>query len=255
VSVRSWGRDELLAAFNLYCRTPFGRLHRLNPDVIALARGLGRTPSAVAMKLCNFASLDPAQQERQVSGLRNASRADREVWEEFSAHPESVAVESQECIQRVVGALPPGAIIGDDQLAAVPERTEAVREAKVRLVQGFFRAAVLASYGSECAMCDLSMPDLVNASHIVPWRVDSQRRADPRNGLALCVLHDRAFDRGLVAVDETLRIVVSSRLRVVEGSTVCQVAFLSREGATLRPPTRFAPDQSALAYHREHVFR
>ena len=38
---RNWSRDELLAAFNLYCRTPFGRLHRGNPDIIALAGRLG----------------------------------------------------------------------------------------------------------------------------------------------------------------------------------------------------------------------
>lgn len=50
-----WTRDELLIAFNLYCRTPFGRLHRGNPDIIAMAELLGRTPSSVSMKLCNFA--------------------------------------------------------------------------------------------------------------------------------------------------------------------------------------------------------
>ena len=57
---RGWTRDELLVAFNLYCKTPFGRLHQRNPEIIRLASALGRTPSALAMKLVNFASLDPA---------------------------------------------------------------------------------------------------------------------------------------------------------------------------------------------------
>lgn len=255
MSARSWDRSELLAAFHLYCRTPFGRLHRRNPDVVALAQVLDRTPSAVAMKLCNFASLDPVQGERKVAGLRNASRADREIWEAFSADPEGVAVESYECIQRAGGLPSADAFVDGTELVAAPEVTEALRETSVRLVQGFFRTAVLASYGAACAMCDVSAPELVNASHIVPWRVDRRRRADPRNGLALCVLHDRAFDRGLVGLDTALRIMVSPRLRATAGGTVCEVAFLDREGMSIRLPTRFAPDPGAVAYHREAVFQ
>ena len=52
--------DELLLTLHLYCRTPFGKLHQTNPEIIKLAQIIGRTPSAVAMKACNFASLDPA---------------------------------------------------------------------------------------------------------------------------------------------------------------------------------------------------
>lgn len=42
----AWSRDELLGAFRLYCRRPFGKLHQRNPEIIALGRVLGRTPSA-----------------------------------------------------------------------------------------------------------------------------------------------------------------------------------------------------------------
>jgi hypothetical protein len=65
---RDWTRDELILAFNLYCKTPFGKIHIRNPDVIALATAIGRTPSAVSWKLANFARLDPPLQERKVSG-------------------------------------------------------------------------------------------------------------------------------------------------------------------------------------------
>jgi len=64
-----WSRDQRLVTFRLYCRTPFGRLHRNNPEIIELARLIGRTPSAVAMKAVNFASLDPVQQARNIAGL------------------------------------------------------------------------------------------------------------------------------------------------------------------------------------------
>ena len=55
-----WTRDPLLIALRLYMRTPFGRLHGRNPEIIHLATKIDRTPSALAMKACNFASLDPA---------------------------------------------------------------------------------------------------------------------------------------------------------------------------------------------------
>lgn len=55
-----WQEDELLLTLHLYCRTPFGKLHKTNPDIIQLANTIGRSPSAVALKAVNFASLDPS---------------------------------------------------------------------------------------------------------------------------------------------------------------------------------------------------
>jgi len=60
---RNWTRDELILAMSLYCRLPFGKFHKGNPEVIQLAESIQRTPSSVGMKLCNLASLDPVQQE------------------------------------------------------------------------------------------------------------------------------------------------------------------------------------------------
>src|SRR5271155_4885876 len=56
---RDWTREELIVAFNLYCKIPFGRIHIRNPLIIELAKAIGRTPSAVSWKLANFARLDP----------------------------------------------------------------------------------------------------------------------------------------------------------------------------------------------------
>ena len=56
---RRWTRSELLAALNMYCQLPFGRLHASNPAIIQLAHAMERSPAALAMKLVNIASLDP----------------------------------------------------------------------------------------------------------------------------------------------------------------------------------------------------
>ena len=98
-SGKSWTHYELILAMNLYCKLPFGQLHRGNPLIIEVAQKLGRTPSSLSMKLCNLASLDPYQQARGIKGLRGASRADREVWEEFNSNWEQLGVASEEKLQ------------------------------------------------------------------------------------------------------------------------------------------------------------
>ena len=66
ISKTNWSRDELIVAFNLYCKTPFTKINAKNKAVIELAPIVGRSPSAVALKLANFARLDPALQERNI---------------------------------------------------------------------------------------------------------------------------------------------------------------------------------------------
>jgi len=53
-----WTKEQVKLGFNLYCQLPFGKLHKGNPEIIELAKLIGRTPSAVAMKLCNLVSID-----------------------------------------------------------------------------------------------------------------------------------------------------------------------------------------------------
>ena len=62
-----WSREELIIAFNLYCKTPFGKIDERNPEIIFLAKVIGRTPGAVSWKLANFARLDPILKERNIS--------------------------------------------------------------------------------------------------------------------------------------------------------------------------------------------
>lgn len=241
-------------AFNLYCRTPFGRLHSRNPDIIALARRLRRTPASVSMKLCNFASLDPVQRARQIAGLRNVSEADRAIFAEFDRDWEALAAESEAALERLHIDMATRPQKGPPEDHPAPEETEAVRSVRVRRAQSLFRATVLASYDFACAISGISVPALLDAGHIIPWANDPSRRIDPRNGIALSALHERAFDRGLITISEDLRVVVSGRLRVRRASEIHRSALLDIDGKPLRRPTRYAPDPEALAYHRERIF-
>jgi len=248
-----WTNDELLVVFRLYCRTPFGKLHQRNPDILDISKLLGRSPSAVGMKACNFASLDPAQRSRKVAGLGNVSKADRDLWERFENDSEGVAAEAEAVYARLSGR-----DLASDEwdfgITLPLGPTEVTRSVRTRCVQSFFRAAVLTSYEYRCALTGLAVPELLNASHIIPWKTDAKRRADPRNGIALNVLYDRAFDRGLITFDTSLRVMLSERL-----VCACPSAFQSQilcqlKGRQLQLPPRFAPDPVAIAYHRENIF-
>jgi putative restriction endonuclease len=246
-----WSPEELLVAFRLYCRTPFGRLHQHNPEIIELSGRLGRTPSALAMKACNFASLDPVQRARDIKALGNVSQADRGLWERFKLNPEEVASEAEAAYAALTGQDAPPL---ETELEPPEGPSEVWRIVRTRRVQAFFRDAVLISYENRCALSEIAVSDLLNASHIIPWRAEVERRADPRNGIALNVLYDRAFDRGLITFDTSLRVVLSRQLLNADAPPLHRHALLDLEGRKLRLPKRFAPDPRAIEYHRENVF-
>jgi hypothetical protein len=269
-----WSRDQLLVAFRLYCWTPFGRLHLRNPDIIRVARAIGRTPSALALKTVNFASLDPAHRARGVKGMSNASDADRGLWAEFAQNSEAVAAEAEAAWERLAGStfqdsgrrtaspLPAlanggqGGSRGTSSEEMLPPEgpTETERTVRARRVQRFFRDAVLASYDFRCAITGLAIPELLTASHIIPWSQSVERRADPRNGIALNALHDRAFDRGLITFDEQFRVVVSTQLQSADVGPWHEKVLRSIAGQPLVLPERFRPDPDAITWHRNSVF-
>lgn len=255
---RDWTRSELLQALRLYMRLPFGRLHDRNPEIIALAERIGRTPGSVGMKACNFASLDAAITSTGRRGLSGASAADRTIWAEFMANPEEVAAEAEALADQLPispnerqgstppppASLDPQSSIFDPHFPDASTETELPRLTRARRVQSFFRAAVLTSYESRCAISGLSDPRLLNASHIIPWSTSIPRRADPTNGLCLNALFDRAFDRGLITFDESLRVVVSPQLQTTARNSPPRLltpgsAWPSpRDSRTLRPGRR-----------------
>lgn len=249
---KNWTRDQAKLAFHLYCQLPFGKLHKGNPEIVRLARTIGRTPSAVAMKLVNFASLDPAITSTGRKGLEGASNLDREIWVEFHADWERLAVEC-EMLRRSIDPEP----IADeaDELLAPEDFTGETRQvlSEQRIKQSFFRRAVLSSYGGRCCMSGVSEPRLLTASHIVPWGKDKQNRLNPRNGLCLSAIHDRAFDKGLITLSDDFRVIVSSELRGRDEAFI-KAVFLPLDGQAIALPERFTPTVNFVAWHRTELF-
>lgn len=256
-SFKPWSRDELLVALNIYEKLPFGRLHAGNPLIRMAAKGLGRSANSLAMKLVNLASLDPMITRTGRTGLPGASRLDRAIWEEYAANRETLVPESEALFAGLgmSGVSPANA----DLLALRSDSASTARktEVTIRLGQSYFRQAVLANFNGRCGVTGLPVPDLLRASHIIPWSVAEARRLDPTNGLALNALHDAAFDRGLISFDEDLRMVVGRGLKDVYSASVVADMFGRHEGESLRLDLHEArrPCSVALEYHRVNVFK
>jgi putative restriction endonuclease len=247
---RDWTREELIVAFNLYCKIPFGRIHIRNPQIIELAKSIGRTPSAVSWKLANFARLDPALKKRNIAGAAHGAQGEVDIWNEFNNNWEQLAFESERLLQAMTGRDPST----EDDLQEFPEGRTRETMVRARINQGFFRASVLAAYGARCCITRLSIPQLLNASHIVPWSVDVKNRTNPRNGLCLNVIHDRAFDSGLLTVTPELKVRISPTLKVGAADKAAQDLLSRFENALISLPRRFVPDENFLRYHNEKVF-
>lgn len=141
--------------------------------------------------------------------------------------------------------------------------TERIVEQRIRLGQHRFAAAVLAAFDRHCGFCGFSPTGLgarglLVASHIKPWAVcaDERERLDPRNGIAACPTHDRAFDGGILTVNGGLRIHRAHRLEVRLADRVTESFFGTRVVGErlLLGPSGSRPAKRYLDYHREHVF-
>jgi putative restriction endonuclease len=247
---RNWTREELIIAFNLYCKIPFGRIHNRNPLIIELAKAIGRTPSALSWKLANFARLDPALRKRDIAGATHGAGAEVEIWNEFNNNWEKLAFESERLLEQLTGRV--SELAEESRIFPLGMSREAV--VRIRVNQSFFRASVLAAYNSRCCITGLSIPQLLTASHIVPWSVDVKNRTNPRNGLCLNALHDRAFDSGLLTVTADLKVKLSPRVKR-NSADISAHEFLRRfDGAPIHQPRRFAPNVDFLQYHNEKIF-
>jgi hypothetical protein len=133
-----------------------------------------------------------------------------------------------------LGPVPVPAVPGEDakDTAAFEAVVEAARTAEKasiqRLGQASFREALLSAYSGACAITGFSVPEALEAAHIVPYHATASNQT--RNGLLLRADVHTLFDRGLISVDpETMRVKLAESLRASE--------YRMLDGALIRLPT------------------
>ena len=94
--------------------------------------------------------------------------------------------------------------------------------------QNSFRSIILANYNERCAISGLSVPQLLVASHIVPWSDDVTNRLNPANGICLSPLYDQAFDKGYISIrPDDYTVMISNELRGYKRCDFYQGFFLA----------------------------
>lgn len=253
MAVNKWTREELILAFNLYFKIPFGKIDDRTPEIISLAKIIGRTPSAVALKLANFARFDPTLQERGIKGASHGSKLDIVIWEEFYGDLEKLSFESEVLLAEKIGKKVEE--VSEIYVFDLPrEGKERESLVKTRVNQSFFRKTILAAYSVKCCITGLGIPSLLTASHIVPWSEDTENRMNPSNGLCLNALHDRAFDKGWITVTTDLLVKVSPKIKKMAGDKAASELLLKYDGVSIQEPKRFLPNKKFLEYHNDVVF-
>ena len=125
---------------------------------------------------------------------------------------------------------------------------------KQRVNQNAFRAMILNNYDNRCAITGISIPELLVASHIIPWSVNKKERLNPENGICLSALYDRAFDQGFISIDKKNRIILADKLRYYETEDFYARHFESIKNQSIRLPEEHLPNPVFLEWHRDCVF-
>jgi len=250
----NWTREQTIVALNLYCKIPFNRVSSTHPDIIRISKIIGRTPNSVKMKIGNFGSFDPELKKRGIVGLGNTSKLDEVVWNEFNSDWSNLAYESELLISKFTNQ--PIEKISEISIDDIPHGIERDVIIKQRVNQSFFRSTILSSYNLKCCITGLSITDLLVASHIIPWKDDVKNRLNPRNGLCLNSIHDKAFDKGYISVTTDYKIKVSKYFNEYKkNENIVVDLILNYENQSIILPDKFSPSKEFLEYHYKNIFK
>lgn len=250
-----WTRDELILALNLYLKLPFGKLHSRTPEIIHLAKLLGRTSSSIAMRLNNFASVDPFHQQRGIGGLSGGKNQVGPIWNEYINNREALLFESERILAEkehiTLEEKYNASLTGTENLKGEYK----IREVKTRVNQNVFRQIVIANYSGRCAITGIDISNLLVASHILPWSKDEKERLNPENGICLSSLYDRAYDKGYIGINERFEILLSKDLNNKRKEPYYDKYFSFLAGSKIILPQKYYPKKQFLEYHMDTIFK
>ncbi len=245
----NWTKEETILALALYCKIPFGKINKNHPQVIELAKLIGRTSASVSMKMGNFGRFDEELLKKGITGLAHGSALDKVVWDEYHLNMQDLAdtVDKIPYMQELLDE--------EDVAMTLPIGSTRTTFVKTRVNQNLFRSAVISAYNKRCCVTGLDVPSLLIASHIKPWSESDPQteRTNPCNGLSLNALHHEAFDEGLFTIDTDYRILVSKTAKERYTSEVFYDYFVKHEGKTISLPERFLPSKDMINYHNSKL--
>ena len=156
-----------------------------------------------------------------------------------------------EGLVKLVTGLPFEDVQGNGIVSSAGARREQFAIVARRLDQVKFRRDVLRVYRGRCSVCSLKERDLVEAAHIIGWRQPGGIAAVV-NGLALCAIHHRAYDRNLLGIDPDGVVHIGERLLKEIDGPMLRSGLQGFHGAAILQPRaendRPDPERLRLRY-------
>lgn len=248
----AWTDEEMILSLDLYYKLPFGRLNQNTPEVKELAALIGRTPSSVALRLVNYAACDPEIVNSGRKGMVSGIGKCKPFWDYYADNTEEL-FQQAENIKASKLAKPIEDILQIEPADFVGKEKDVV--IKQRINQNSFRAIILANYDERCAISGLCIPQLLIASHIVPWADDINNRLNPTNGICLSPLYDKAFDKGYISIrPDDYTVMISKELKSYKNRDFYQNCFAVIDNKPIMLPNKCSPNPTFLSYHIKNVF-
>lgn len=249
-----WTRDEFILAFNLYLTIEYKKINDQNSDVIKLANLINRSPGSISIRLANFASVDPYHKQRGVGGLQNGGNAIQSIWDEFFNNQEELVFQSEKILAEKENTTIESKF--EDILSDIKDLKgeDVIREVRTRVNQSVFRKMVLSNYNNKCAITGIDIPELLLASHIIPWSKNEEHRLNPENGICFSALYDKAFDKGLIGINTNHEIVFSDAIKKKRETEFYQTYFSPIENQKIIVAQKYLPRTEFLEYHLDTIF-
>ncbi|MBI0146229.1 HNH endonuclease [Bifidobacterium sp. M0399] len=238
-------------------------------DVQRLASFLNRTPASVALKIWNIAARDVNRSAQGKAGMKHGSKLDSQVWQWYEENPDAFMAE---CLNLLRHALMQAnkqhfhpAPLASDRYSLLetatrlllgkrnPKGGERATTTIQRINQSYFRNSLLLNYQCTCCITGMQIPSMLIASHIKPWKASTPtEKTAASNGLLLNAFHDRAFDQGLISIDDDYRIMVNHDK--VRHSPINDQWLYAFEDQRITLPSISRPSHEFIEYHHKHIF-
>lgn len=176
------------------------------------------------------------------------------IWDEFAKNKELLIFESERVLaekeNRTIEIKYNDILFDLNDLKGETK----IRAIKTRVNQNVFRQIVVANYSGKCAITGIDIPELLFASHIIPWSKNEDERLNPENGICLSALYDKAYDKGLIGLNEKYEILISSQLKKKQQKDYYSKYFAHLEKSKLVMPKKYMPKKEFLQYHLDEIF-
>ena len=239
----NWTIEQDTIALYLYCIIPFSKVTNSNSLIAKYAPIIGRSVTALKMKIGNFGSLDSRLASNGIVGLGNISRTDSKVWDNYYGHWHRLLTD----VHEILGSIGKTEVT----LEEFPTGEEITALTKQRVNQSFFRQMVISSYEQKCCISGVQQPCLLHACHIIPWSEDFSLRTNPTNGLCLNSFFHSAYDNFLISITPDYEISISDTLICSIASKPFADYIQGLRHRKISLPSKFIPSRQLLDIHHQ----